>query len=292
MNQDIVYEILKHLYLCPEENGGALLARKVLLSTKKTNLLDLSKLQKPIVFSLCPDNLNAIILLDNGITVYWGDGNINNITSRIWVDHIYLSNNIYVVRIFGDLNYLQLPSETIHLYSIGNLKNMGFSLTNLRNKDSSVCKNLDTSEVTDMSYLFRYCGGSNWNSLKNWNTHKVTGMSYMFQDCNKLDRNIGKYWDTSNVTNMNGMFTNCGKLNKNIGKNWNVAKVTNMTYMFRDCLALNQNIGKKWDTSSVTDMSHMFDSCTALRKNIGKNWNMSSIQEPDKKLILPQNIKN
>jgi hypothetical protein len=287
MNQDIVYEILKHLYLCPEENDGALLARKMILSTKKSNLLNLSKLQKPIVFSLCPDNLNVIMISHGGITVYWGDGKVRNAHNRTWIEHTYFSNNIYVVRIFSDLNYLLLPSETVHLYSIGNLKNIGFSLTNLKNKDSSVCKNLDTSEVTDMSYLFRYCGGSNWNSLKNWNTHKVTDMSYMFQDCNKLDKNIGKYWDTSNVINMTGMFTNCGELNKNIGKNWVVAKVTNMSSMFRACFTLNRNIGKRWDTSSVTDMSHMFDNCTSLKKNIGKNWNMSTIQDPNKKLVLP-----
>jgi hypothetical protein len=30
MNQDIVYEILKFLHLAPEENGGALLAKKVI----------------------------------------------------------------------------------------------------------------------------------------------------------------------------------------------------------------------------------------------------------------------
>jgi hypothetical protein len=34
MNSDIVLEILRHLHLCPEENGGALLAEKVILSEK------------------------------------------------------------------------------------------------------------------------------------------------------------------------------------------------------------------------------------------------------------------
>lgn len=39
MNQDIVYEILRHLHhlsaIKPEENGGALLAKKLMLSLDK-----------------------------------------------------------------------------------------------------------------------------------------------------------------------------------------------------------------------------------------------------------------
>ena len=51
MIADIVHEILKFLYLCPEENGGALLARRVVFSEKKYKTLA-SSFEKPIVFEV------------------------------------------------------------------------------------------------------------------------------------------------------------------------------------------------------------------------------------------------
>ena len=60
----------------------------------------------------------------------------------------------------------------------------------------------DTSEYTDMNYMFSWC-----RSLTNvplLNTTNVTVMNYMFEECTSLS--VIPKFDTSNVTEMYGMF--------------------------------------------------------------------------------------
>ena len=62
---------------------------------------------------------------------------------------------------------------------------------------------IDTSKITDMSYLFAY---TNFNGdISNWDVSNVTNMGYMFYDCKSFNKDISK-WDVFKVTNMHGMF--------------------------------------------------------------------------------------
>src|SRR5574344_792763 len=61
---------------------------------------------------------------------------------------------------------------------------------------------IDTSEITDMSYMF-YESHFNGNISK-WDVSNVTDMYSMFQD-SKFNGDISK-WDTSNVKIMSFMF--------------------------------------------------------------------------------------
>lgn len=65
---------------------------------------------------------------------------------------------------------------------------------------------LDTSNVTDMSYMFRYCTGLTLVDLSNFDTSNVTNMSNMFERCTNISIVDMSKCDTSNVTNMNQMF--------------------------------------------------------------------------------------
>lgn len=69
---------------------------------------------------------------------------------------------------------------------------------------------IDTSLITDMSYLF-----SGWR-IKNikidmWNVSNVVNMSYMFRDCSEFDCDLSS-WDLSSVKNTHHMFINCSSL--------------------------------------------------------------------------------
>lgn len=64
---------------------------------------------------------------------------------------------------------------------------------------------IDTSNITDMSYLFAF---SQFNGdISNWNVSNVEDMSGMFY-CSKFNQDISK-WDVSNVKYMHEMFENC-----------------------------------------------------------------------------------
>ena len=139
---------------------------------------------------------------------------------------------------------------------------------------------IDTSNVTNMSYMFYYC--NNLTSIPLLNTSNVTNMSYMFYYCNNLT-SIPQL-DTSNVTNMSYMFYRCDNLSSI--PLLNTSNVTNMSYMFYYCNNLTSiplldtsnvtNVSYMFyrcynlssipllDTSNVTNMSGMFDSCISL----------------------------
>ena len=72
----------------------------------------------------------------------------------------------------------------------------------------------DTTNITDMSYLFyNCCRLLQVSDISNWNTNNVTNMDHIFSNCRSLLNlpDILK-WNTSNVINMNYMFENCLQL--------------------------------------------------------------------------------
>ena len=138
----------------------------------------------------------------------------------------------------------------------------------------------DTSEVTNMSYMYQWCKSTNFPQL---NMSKVTNASYMFyncknivtapilnlsnvQNCESIFRDCANLTtceisDFSNATNLNGLFATCRKL-KNIASNLTTPKVTDTGFMFYDCNALTT--APEMNTSNVTNMTKMFYSCGKL----------------------------
>ena len=83
-------------------------------------------------------------------------------------------------------------------------------------------------------------------------TSKITDMSWLFHK-SIFDGDISK-WDVSNVEDMNSMFWD-SKFNGDISK-WNVSKVEDMYFMFWGSIFKGDI--SKWDVSKVKGMPEMF----------------------------------
>ena len=73
--------------------------------------------------------------------------------------------------------------------------------------------NFDTSNVTNMSYMFNQC--QNLKEIKGINkfiTSKATEMELMFNSCSELKYLDLSHFDTSNVKDMRLMFGDCDNL--------------------------------------------------------------------------------
>lgn len=108
---------------------------------------------------------------------------------------------------------------------------------------------LDTSKVTNMTYMFAYCNAL--VLIPEINTNNVTNMSAMFYDCNALT-SIPEL-DTGKVTSMDSMFVNCKML---------------------------ASIPWEIDMNSCTSYGNAFKGCTKLTgvklKNVPKDFNATT----------------
>ena len=133
------------------------------------------------------------------------------------------------------------------------------------------CELLNTSDVTNMSFMFRWTAKADPN-VSNWDTSKVTDMEGMFLLAS-ANPDVSK-WNTSNVTNMKGMFDRAGNADPDVSK-WDTSKVTDMEDMFSGVVNGNPDVSN-WDTSSVTDMQSMFFRAEKANPDVSK-WNTSNV---------------
>ncbi len=93
---------------------------------------------------------------------------------------------------------------------------------------------LDTSNVTNMSYMFTYCENLTTLDITNFYTSNVTSMSNMFENCTSLTILDISNFDTSNVTAMVSMFSGCSSLTILDISNFDTSNVIDMSWMFCD----------------------------------------------------------
>ena len=126
----------------------------------------------------------------------------------------------------------------------------------------------DTSNVTDMSYMFGDCTDLTSLDVSKFDTSKVTDMYNMFGGCKALiSLDVSKF-DTSKVTNMGCMFSGCHGLTNLKISNFNTSKVTDMRYMFMSCYNLTTiyaAAGTDWGSIENITSDNMFLNCYSLK---------------------------
>lgn len=125
-------------------------------------------------------------------------------------------------------------------------------------------KNIDTSNVTIMCYMFYQCNLLTSLDVSHFDTSNVTNMGCMFEYCRSLKDLDLSGFDTSSVTDMSSMFVECYGITSLDLSNWNTSSVTSMHNMFGTCMYLTSVDLSGWDTSNVIYMNDMFNGCKAL----------------------------
>ena len=136
---------------------------------------------------------------------------------------------------------------------------------------------LDTSQVTNMNYMFYRCSKLTSLDVSKFDISQVTNMSYMFYSCSSLTNLDVNKFDTSNVTSMYSMFSVCSGLTSLDVSNFNTSQVTNMGLMFYNCSSLTSLDVSKLDTSQVTNMNNMFSRCYSLTSLDVSNFDTSQV---------------
>ncbi len=164
-------------------------------------------------------------------------------------------------------------------FNTSNVTDMRWMFEFCKSLTSLNLSNFNTSNVTNMGGMFGFCESLTSLNLSNFNTFNVTDMSLMFEGCSSLTSLNLSNFNTSNVTTMSSMFNDCRSLNSLNLSNFNTSNVTYMDRMFLYCRSLTSLNLSNFNTSSVTNMSNMFIDCSGLTSLNLSNFNTSNVTD-------------
>lgn len=197
---------------------------------------------------------------------------------QLALDDYEEQDNTIIVPAKNSVKQINAVQKSLFLNYIEKMKDLSLSAEEYKNfkkilKVSKLTyKVKDSLELSDIVEYFRrktYTLKANLNWI---DTSNVTNMSYLFANCD-FNGNISE-WDTSNVTTMASMFYNDHKFNCNISK-WNVSNVRSMYNMFYRAYEFNQDISD-WDVSHVQITEEMFYKAESFNQDLTK-WKLIRI---------------
>lgn len=134
-------------------------------------------------------------------------------------------------------------------------------------------KSLDTSNVTDMGFMFAnsYVDDLDLSVL---NTSKVTNMDRMFSAMNTASGELDvSSLDVSHMRDLSQMFSNCGCSKIILGSNFNISKAENLYGMLRQCkkiTSIDISSFSKFGTYSRVEFGYLFYMCDLLETIVGE----------------------
>lgn len=142
--------------------------------------------------------------------------------------------------------------------------NMQYMFSNCESIETLDLSTFNTENVTNMSNMFYYCKSLKSLNLSSFNTSKVNYMGSMFSDCESLTALNLSSFNTENISDYEYMFFCCKSLTALDLSSFNSKEILNTSCMFTSCIALKTIDLSSFDTSKTNDMSLMFSGCSAL----------------------------
>ena len=248
-----------------------------------------------LLYALLDDNGKLTICYDNKKEYQTGTILSEREWSGRWEDVGYIPSDYYgqITSCVIDSTVTKYKTEDLSLFFAGlsemesvegleyldtsNVTDMSWMFSGCSSQTSLNLKNFGTSNVTNMKGMFSYCSALTKLDLSDLDTSKATDMSNMFVDCSSLKSLNLSNFDTSNVTDMHSMFIFCQSLTNLDLSNFDTSNVTDMKEMFGNCFSLKSLELSNFDTSNVTDMSWMFSDCTSLMFLDLSNFDTSNV---------------
>ena len=138
-------------------------------------------------------------------------------------------------------------------------------------------KNVDTSDVTNMTNLFSNCSGLTSLDLTGMNTKRVTMMNGMFYGCTSLKSLNLSDISTQSVTNMESMFGLCNSLTELHLESFETSMLKYSSHMFQSMDKLTTiYVGAGWTMANVLMSTQMFTGCKNLVGGNGTKYNANN----------------
>lgn len=133
--------------------------------------------------------------------------------------------------------------------------------------DTVNLSDLDTAQITDMSYCF--LGQPYFNQYLHWDLRQVTTVKQMFGDCLSYDQPV--IFDTPQVVDFGWMLSTCKQFNSEVRLDTRNAR--SLRRLFKNCENFNQPV--ELDTRNVRNMEGVFCNCFAFNQRV--NFNMEQV---------------
>ena len=183
----------------------------------------------------------------------------DSITSATFTGDVVLTDNPYIVNMANKTAYMfqdcknmtsvtgleRIKPSSDGAYTTRNMFYGCLSLVSIGGIAS-----LDTSRLSDPSYMFYGCTSLTSLDLSGWDTSSITILDRMFKLCSSLTSVNLRGWDTTSVTSMNEMFYGCTALEGVDLSDFETPALRAIYYMFRSCPA-SVTFGTGFDTSNL-----------------------------------------
>ncbi|EKS8446804.1 BspA family leucine-rich repeat surface protein [Listeria monocytogenes] len=191
---------------------------------------------------------------------------VSEITNIVFEDKVFASGsckNLFYQSIATNLDLRNLDTSNVTIMSYMFEKSAATSLD---------VSNLDTSKVTDMTYMFSGSAATSID-MSNFDTSKVKSMRHMFSYSVATSLDVSSF-DTSNVSDLRYMFYGSAATSLNLS-NFDTSNATTVMYMFGYSAATSIDVSN-FDTSSVTNMYGMFSYSAATSLDVS-NFDTSKV---------------
>ncbi|MFR4157981.1 MAG: BspA family leucine-rich repeat surface protein [Bacilli bacterium] len=212
---------------------------------------------------------------DGTVMMWWFNSSTSNMYDVFIGSESGITSAYNCYKMFSWLTNLKTIDLTyLDTSTVSDMSYMFFKTSSIETLDLT---SLNTSNVTNMKAMFSGCMQLKNVDVSNFNTLKVTSMIDMFCNCQAIKTLDLSSFVTSNVTSMSGMFyQNYNLIDLDIS-NFNTINVTDMQQLFNGCKSLTNINLSSFNTSKVTNFYYMFNECNSLTEINLSNFDTSSV---------------